>query len=164
MEIPSSQATNKPSFKQVLIQDNRDSRPSIQDIFIGGAFDPEVDLSNLDLKPKVSYVFPDNVPNFDTYLLSNVCKQLYLIDKILGESLPLKFIISKCLSEWKLSGENGIIDTGDDFSLVKFSKVMGHNKVLRGQPWFLGGQIHFFKDGRKILILYKKNYTMFFMG
>lgn len=62
MEISSSQATYQPSFKQLLIQDNRDPRSYTQDILIGGAFVHEVNPSNLDI-PLVSYAFTeDNVP------------------------------------------------------------------------------------------------------
>lgn len=77
-------------------------------------------------------------------ILSDVStfKQLYLIGKILGESLSLKLITSKCLFRWELSDEATIIDMGDDFTLVKFSNVMNCNKVLQDQPWFWGGQIY----------------------
>lgn len=105
MEVPSSQATTQLSFKQVLVQDSRNSRSSTQDNCTGGALDLEVNPSNLHFNPKVSYAFTkDNVPIVDTYLLSVVSsfEQLYLIGMVLGESLPLKFIPSKCLSEWKL--------------------------------------------------------------
>lgn len=100
-------------------------------------------------------------------ILSDVStfKQLYLIGKILGESLSLKLITSKCLFRWELSDEATIIDMGDDFTLVKFSNVMNCNKVLQDQPWFWGGQIYCLQIWKKKkLILLKKNFKLFFFG
>lgn len=41
---------------------------------------------------------------------------------------------------WKIVGEANIVDMGNGFSLVKFTNAMDCNKVLEGQPWFVGGQ------------------------
>lgn len=79
----------------------------------------------------------------DPHLLSwvNIFELLYLIGKILGDTLPLKLITSKCLIEWKATGDVDLVDIGKGFYLVKFPNVMYRNFVLRGQPWFMGGQI-----------------------
>lgn len=77
--------------------------------------------------PEVNYVFTeDNIPIVDPSHLYDVStfEQLYLIGKVLGESLPLKLITFKCLAEWKLSGEVSIINMSYGFSLVKFTSVM----------------------------------------
>lgn len=47
-------------------------------------------------------------------------EQLYLIGKMLVESLPLKLIISKCFADWKLAREASIGDMDNGFSLIKF--------------------------------------------
>lgn len=39
-----------------------------------------------------------------------VLEHLYLIDKILGETLPLKLITSKCLTEWESTGDVDLVD------------------------------------------------------
>lgn len=36
-----------------------------------------------------------------------------------------------------------IVDMGNGFSLIKLSNVIDRNKVLQGQPWFVGGQIYY---------------------
>lgn len=99
----------------------------------------------------MSYAIEDNIPNVDTHLLSDVSslKQLYLISKLLGESLPLEFIMSKCLSEWELSGEATAVDMGNSFSLIKF---LGSNKVLQGEPWFVRGQLYCLQRWKNNLI------------
>lgn len=61
----------------------------------------------------MSYAFiKDNVPIVDTQHLSDVSnfEQVYLISKVLDESIPLKFIKSKCIIEWNLNDEANIVD------------------------------------------------------
>lgn len=54
----------------------------------------------------------DNVPIVDAQHLSDVSnfEQVYLINKVLGESIPLKFIKSKCIIEWNINDEANIVD------------------------------------------------------
>lgn len=65
-------------------------------------------------------------------------EQLYLIDKILGETLPLKLVVFKCLTKWNPNGDVDMVDIGNGFYLIKFSNVMDRNSVLHGQTWFVG--------------------------
>lgn len=67
-----------------------------------------------------------------------IFEQLYLIDKILGETLPLKLVVFKCLTEWNPHGDVDMVDIGNGFYLIKFSNVMDRNSVLHGQTWFVG--------------------------
>lgn len=67
-----------------------------------------------------------------------IFEQLYLIDKILGETLPLKLVVFKCLTEWNPNGDVDMVDIGNGFYLIKFSNVMDRNSVLHGQTWFVG--------------------------
>lgn len=43
---------------------------------------------------------------------------------VLGQSTPLKLILSKCISDWKLTGEVNILDMGNGFSSVKFTNAL----------------------------------------
>lgn len=79
------------------------------------------DIKNLTILP--------GVPTFE---------QLYLVNKILGETLSLKLVLYKYLTKWNL---NGMVDIGNRFYLIKFSNIMDRNSVLHGQPWFVGSNI-----------------------
>lgn len=48
-----------------------------------------------------------------TMTLNSKFEQLYLTDKILGESMPLKTNVSKCATEWQIVSEVSIIDMGN---------------------------------------------------
>lgn len=61
-------------------------------------------------------------------------EQLHLTGKILGEILPIKFIIAECLMEWKPIGDVELVDIGNGFYLIKSLNVMDRNSVLHGQP------------------------------
>lgn len=92
---------------------------------------------------KVAYSFTeDNIPIVNlSHLQMCPHSNNSLISKILGESLLTKLIASKCSVEWKPSGEFSIVDMVNGFSLVKFGNAMDRNRVLMGQPWFVGRQI-----------------------
>lgn len=47
-------------------------------------------------------------------------EQLYLIGKILGETLSLKFVLYKYLTEWNLNGKVDMVDIGNGFNLLNF--------------------------------------------
>lgn len=55
--------------------------------------------------------------------------RLYLIGKILGESMPLKSISSKLKAKWKTSSKICIINLGNDFLLIKFSICEDYSKL-----------------------------------
>lgn len=52
-------------------------------------------------------------------------EKLYLIDKILGESMPLKAMISKCVIDSRLTSEVSIVDMGNGFSLCQVYECFG---------------------------------------
>lgn len=60
---------------------------------------------------------------------------------MLGESVPLKTIISKTKSEWMATGEVKLADVDNGFILIKFANEIDCNHVLFYQPWFVQGQI-----------------------
>lgn len=68
-------------------------------------------------------------------------ENLYLISNMLGESVPLKTIISKTKSEWMATGEVKLNDVDNGFILIKFANEMDCNHVFFDQPWFVQGQI-----------------------
>lgn len=41
--------------------------------------------------------------------------KLYLIGKMLGEAVSIKFLIAKCLIDWQASGEVNFVDMGIGF-------------------------------------------------
>lgn len=77
----------------------------------------------------------DDIPIVHENDLKDVSKfeQLYLIGKILGETMPIKTIISKCEIGWQGVWEVNIADTGNGFSLVKFTTGSDCNRVSEGQ-------------------------------
>lgn len=66
----------------------------------------------------------------DPRLLSgvNVFEQLYLIGKILGDTLALKLITYKCFTKRKPTGDVELADIGNGF-YVKFSNEMDRNSI-----------------------------------
>lgn len=141
-----------PSFKQVLIQDKEtpiqpSTAPVISEYPYSEA-NPDTPKSN----SEVTYFFrEDHIPIVNLYDLSDIFafQQLFLIGKILGESLHIKLIISKCSVEWKPSGDFNIVDLGNGFSPVKFANAMDRNRILQGQPWFVGGQIYYLQPWKR---------------
>lgn len=100
--------------------------------------DPMILQSNNNVS-QVRFAFTkDNVPIVDPCLLPGVAifEQLYLI---LGETIPLKLLTSKCLTELKPIGEIDMVDIGNGFYLFKFSNVLDQNAVIHGYHWFVGG-------------------------
>lgn len=63
--------------------------------------------------------------------------------------LSSKLITSKCLTEWKPSGDVNLVDMGNDFYLIRFSNVSDCNIVLHGQPWFVEARFCAFKFEKK---------------
>lgn len=97
-----SQPLNPPSCKHVLIQDKGSFPSSIQYTRSGEVSHFQVNPSIIYPNPEASSGFiEDNVPIVDPGHVFNVStfEQLYLIGKIVGESLPLKLITFKCLAE-----------------------------------------------------------------
>lgn len=64
---------------------------------------------------------------------------LFLIGKIIGESVPLKTLSAKTKADWLLIGEVRYVDMGNGFILIKFSNEMNCNYTFIGQPWFVQG-------------------------
>ena len=67
--------------------------------------------------------------------------KLFLIGKVLGESVPLKSIFSKMKAEWKTSDESSFMDLGNDFFLIKFSTSKDCSKVWEDRPYFIKKQV-----------------------
>lgn len=45
---------------------------------------------------------------------------------------------------WRVKLKN-IMDMGNGYSLIKFIDVMDCKEVIKGQPWFVNGQIYSFQ-------------------
>lgn len=76
-------------------------------------------------------------------------ENFYLIGKILGESLPLKLIMAKCIPHLNLTREHSFVDNGNGFSLVKSTNSLDCNIILENQPSFVGGQTFNLKRWKK---------------
>lgn len=61
-------------------------------------------------------------------------QNLFLIGKMLGESVSLKTIASKTKGDWMPRGEVKFVDMGNGFILIKFANEMDSNHVFFGQP------------------------------
>lgn len=84
----------------------------------------------------------DDLPDIDEVELPE-CEKfeiLYLIRKMLGESVPLKTSMSKIKFDWMSTGEVKYVDMGNGFILIKFANEMDCNHVFFGQPWFVQRQ------------------------
>lgn len=71
------------------------------------------------------------INSHDHTYISNV-GQIYLVGKLLGESMPLKTILSKCLSDCKVTGEVNVVDMGNGFTFVKFTNSIDCTRFLKG--------------------------------
>ena len=82
-------------------------------------------------------------PTVDEYDLAycESYERLYLIGKVLGESVPLKSISSKMKAEWKTPCEPSFMDLGNDFFLIKFSTLEDCSKVWEDRPFFIQKQV-----------------------
>lgn len=129
------------SFKDVLIRDSKagDSRkhqtlPSVDDL----KTNPSIHANLEELCDG-----EEDIPNIEEVEIPDCEKfeNLFLIGKLLGESIPLKTIMSKTKADWTPSGEVQCVDMGNEFILIKFVNEMDCNHVFFNQPWFVQGQI-----------------------
>lgn len=91
------------------------------------------DLVSKTPQPEENYYFTeDRIPIVNPSHLSDTSSfhQLFLIGKVIGESLPIKLITAKCAAEWKPSRDFSIIDMGNGCSLIKFANTMDRKRVL----------------------------------
>lgn len=132
LEVACNGVHSFPAIETTIFQADTDSRqrnptPVLACYQLLDAFNAVVSPSDSLPKPKVNYVFTENnTLTLNPVHLSEVSKfkQLYLTSKILGESLPLKLITSKCVSEWMPIREVSIVDIVIAFTLFKFVDVM----------------------------------------
>ena len=75
--------------------------------------------------------------------------KLFLIGKVLGESMLLKSISYKMKAEWKTSGESSFMDLGIDFFLIKFSTSEDCSKVWEDRPYFIQKQVTVLQSWRE---------------
>lgn len=131
--------TDQPTFKQVVTQVFQTQPPMSMAAKEGRIPDPPI-LTNAS---ELVYLPNDeDIPAIDSQYLTDISlfSQLYLIGKILGESMPLKAILSNCMNNSKFAREGSMVDMGNGFTLVKFTNYC--SRILEGQPWFVGGQIY----------------------
>lgn len=129
------------SFKDVLIKDSK-----------SGYSRRQINLSSVDEKMEEQSIPADqeessggdgDIPNIDELEVPDCEKfeNLFLIGKLLGESVPLKTVASKSKADWSPSGEIKYVDMGNGFILIKFANEMDCNRAFFYQPWFVQGQI-----------------------
>lgn len=112
---------DKPStgaFKYVLIHDKQIQPQLNIDPSMEGKKELEANLDSKATEPEETYSFTkdkisivNSLHLFDT----STIQQLFLIGKVLGESLPIKLITSTCAAEWKFSRDFSIIDLGNGY-------------------------------------------------
>lgn len=145
------------SFREVLIKDNK----------------VDVDkrnhnrlLTNSEGKEMLSFekreemqIGEEDIPDIDEKELPDCEKfvNFFLIGKLIGESVPLKTIISKTKSDWVPTCEVKYIDMGNGFILIKSANEMDCNHVYFDQPWFVQGQIFNLQRGRRDFDLFKES-------
>lgn len=129
------------SFKEVLTKDSKIESSRMHQMISPldekkmdhfAPFDPEEPIGGED---DISNIDEMEVP--DCEKLEN----LFLIGKLLGESVPLKTIASKTRADRIPSGEIKYMDMGNGFSLIKFANEMDCNHAFFDQLWFVQEQI-----------------------
>lgn len=128
------------SFKDALIKDPKASSSRTQQSRL-----PESEVKRNIAYPDVGDGLnkdEDDLPDIDEVELPDCEKfeNLYLIGKILRESVPLKTITSKTKLDWMPTGELKYVDMGNGLILIKFASEMDCSHVLFDQPWFVQGQ------------------------
>ncbi|PHU24299.1 hypothetical protein BC332_09406 [Capsicum chinense] len=63
--------------------------------------------------------------------------QFSLIIKIIGRKMSHQILKQKLTSIWKPSEELNLVDLGEDFFLIKFTKEQNMLHVLHDGPWFV---------------------------
>ena len=58
--------------------------------------------------------------------------------KVYGKSVGYNYLTFKLNALWKPSARMDCVNLGHDFFLIKFSDDSDYDKVLRGDPWFIG--------------------------
>lgn len=108
----------------------------------------------------------DNIPIGDPRLLSgvNVFEQLYLFDKILGETLPLKPIVSKCITQWNLMERLKWLILVMGFTLLSFLMLLIGTLLFKDSHDLLGVRFSAFSRGGGTSIQKKKQSGLFLYG
>lgn len=115
------------SFKDVLIRDVRSENAcNLQFQHTPLELKRHQDLQFSRVEPSSN---EDEIPDIDEVEIPE-CERfenLFLIGKIIGESLPVKTLASKTKADWLLTGEVRYVDMGNGFTLIKFSNEMDCN-------------------------------------
>nr|POE54099.1 hypothetical protein CFP56_73770 [Quercus suber]POE64412.1 hypothetical protein CFP56_12457 [Quercus suber] len=61
-----------------------------------------------------------------------------LIVKVYGRSIGFNYLTFKINVLWKPMAKIDCVNLGKDFFLIRFSNSNDYDKVLRGDPWFIG--------------------------
>ena len=62
-----------------------------------------------------------------------------LIVQVFGRTVGYSYLTFKMNKLWKPAAKMDYVDLGRDFFLIWFSCVDDFDKVLKGGPWFIGG-------------------------
>lgn len=107
------------SFKDVLIKDSTSEYSHKHQVHLPSVvttMDRSIPIDREDPNEVV-----DNLPDiYEVEILDcEKFENLFLIDKMLGESVPLKTITSKTKADWMPTGEVKFVDMGNGFILIK---------------------------------------------
>lgn len=139
MEQITPSVPQKFSYKQVSVKDRGNDLPCAEDQKV----DNYTSTSVHQYTDSTSMGNDDDIPDLLASDLKDMTPfyHMYLIGKIFGEAVSIKFIIATCTFEWKVTGEVNFMDMGNGFNLVMFSNEMDCITIFEGQPWFVGVQL-----------------------
>lgn len=151
------------SFKDVLIKDSTSEYSHKHQVHLPSVvttMDRSIPIDREDPNEVV-----DNLPDiYEVEILDcEKFENLFLIDKMLGESVPLKTITSKTKADWMPTGEVKFVDMGNGFILVKFANEMDYNHVFFDQPWSFQRQIFNLQRWRRDFDPFKESITTIIM-
>lgn len=80
-------------------------------------------------------------------------ENLFLIGKLLGESVPLKTIASKSKANWSPSGEIKYVDMRNGFIIIKFANEIDYNRAFFISHGLFRVKFSIYNAGEEILTL-----------
>lgn len=131
MEANMSSEPQRPSYKQVVVQDHL-RNPIL-------TCRTPITILNFLVNPVEIRSFY-SVEQDDVHELvdsnlryMSIFYHLYLIGEILRDEITIKVIMAKCSAYWQVAGEINFVDKGNGFSLVTFTNEIDCNMVFESQ-------------------------------
>ena len=82
-----------------------------------------------------------------------------LIVKVYGRSVGFHCLTFKINALWKPTTKMDCVTLGKSFFLIRFNDSDDFDKVLRGDPWFIGGQFLVIKPWEPYFIAFESKLT-----